>query len=73
MKHLFKQMDESSVAKLRSAENSLGDGIKLIALEKRPGLSSIKSRPPGFQDLERDLDATLLVFFGSENLWRQRD
>ena len=73
MRNLFKQIDDSGVARLRSLENNMGDGLKLIALEKRPHLSAIKGRSTAFQDLERDLDATLLVYFGSEAPWRQRD
>ncbi len=73
MRNLFKEIDSSGIARLRSLENDLGDGMRLIALEKRPHLAAIKGRPPAFQDLERDLDATLLVYFGSEAPWRQRD
>jgi hypothetical protein len=71
MTQLFKQIDESGLSRLRNLENHLGGGVKLIALEKRPRLSDIKSRPVAFQEFERDLDTTLLVYFGSEDTWRQ--
>ena len=70
MAQLFKQIDESNLSRLRALENNLGSGVKLIALEKRPGLSEIRSRPVAFQELERDLDATLLVYFGSDDTFR---
>ena len=70
MTQLFKQINGSGLSRLRALENDLGDGVRLIALEKRPSLSSIKARPAVFQELERDLDMTLLVYFGSDELWR---
>jgi hypothetical protein len=69
MSQLFKRIDEPGLSRLRALENSLGDGIRLIALEKRPQVSRIKSRPAAFQELEQDLDTTLLVYFGSDILW----
>jgi hypothetical protein len=71
MTQLFKKIDESGLTRLRELESNLGDGVKLIALEKRPRLSDIKSRPVAFQEFERDLDTTLLVYFGSDDTWRQ--
>ena len=70
MTQLFKQIDEAGLSRLRALENNLGDGVRLIALEKRPQLSAIKSRPIVFQELERDLDTTLLVYFGAEDMWQ---
>ena len=71
MAQLFKQIDESGLSRLRALEKDLGDSVKLIALEKRPQLHDIRSRPLAFQELERDLDTTLLVYFGSDEIWRQ--
>ncbi|XUX01234.1 MAG: hypothetical protein TUN42_04395 [Dehalogenimonas sp.] len=70
MAQLFKQIDQSGLSRLRELEKDMGEGIKLIALEKRPQLHDIKSRPLAFQQLERDLDTTLLVYFGSDETWR---
>ena len=70
MTQLFKQIDVSGLSRLQALEKDLGDGLKLIALEKRPQLSAIKSRPLAFQEFERDLDTTLLVYFGSDDKWR---
>jgi hypothetical protein len=70
MARLFKTMDETGLSRLRSLEETMGDNVRLIALEKRPNLANLKSRPPAFQDLERDLDATLLVYFGADSSWR---
>ena len=69
MPQLFKKIDESGLSRLRALENDLGEGVKLIALEKRPQLSDIKSRPAAFQEFERDLDTTLLVYFGADEPW----
>ena len=66
MAQLFKQIDQSGLSRLRALEKDLGDGVKLIALEKRPRLHDMKGRPLAFQELERDLDTTLLVYFGSD-------
>ncbi len=67
MKQLFKMIDETGLSRLRSLEETMGDNVRLIALEKRPNLANLKSRPPAFQELERDLDATLLVYFGADS------
>ncbi|PPD58992.1 hypothetical protein [Dehalogenimonas etheniformans] len=70
MAQLFKQIDQYGLSRLRELEKDMGEGVKLIALEKRPQLHDIKSRPLAFQQLERDLDTTLLVYFGSDETWR---
>jgi hypothetical protein len=56
------------LSRLKSLENQMGDNIKLIALDKQPN-SSLQSRPARFQDFERDMDATLLVYFASDPLY----